>query len=106
MEFIGESYKILLFLFAIIGFLESRVPNPEKFYGHGLDDAFDRLSIYFGSSNRSFEEQVIASHNANCMQQLSVIYISMALLFCLAVTAAVTYGIFELGVTGKQFYPL
>jgi hypothetical protein len=26
----------------------------------------------------------------------------MALLFCLAVTAAVTYGIFELGVTGKH----
>jgi hypothetical protein len=25
--------------------LRSRVPNPEKFYGHGLDDAFDRLNL-------------------------------------------------------------
>jgi hypothetical protein len=38
-----------------------------------------------------------------CSSYIRYLHLSMALLFCLAVTAAVTYGIFELGVTGKQF---
>jgi hypothetical protein len=62
------------------------------------------VSIYFGSSNRSFTEGneiVIASiiTLTACSSYIRYLHLSMALLFCLAVTAAVTYGIFELGVT-------
>jgi hypothetical protein len=70
--------------------LRSRVPNPEKFYGHGLDDFFDRLQ-FTGSSHRSFTEGneiVIASiiTLTACSSYIRYLHLSMAL-FCLAVTA-------------------
>jgi hypothetical protein len=71
---------------------------------------FDRLPIYFGSSNEVLqkEEIVIASiiTLTACSSYIRYLHLSMALLFCLAVTAAVTYGIFRIGCHWKNNFTL
>jgi uncharacterized membrane protein YgcG len=109
--FIAENYKVLLFLYAIIGFLGAEFLTRKKFYGHGLDDAFligsqFTLAIAIGVFTEG-NEIVIASivTLTACSSYIRYLHLSMALLFCLALTAAVTYGMFELGVTGKTILP-
>jgi hypothetical protein len=65
--FIAENYKVLLFLYAIIGFLGAEFLTRKKFYGHGLDRSFYRRKR---NSN-------CLHCNVNCMQQLYPLFTSL-----------------------------
>lgn len=110
-EALDENFKIIVFLYAIIGFVGSEILTRQKFYGHGLDDAFLlgsqlTLAIAVGLLTEG-NEIVIASiiTLTALMSYLRYLHLSMALLFCLALTATLTYAMFELGNTGKTFLP-
>jgi hypothetical protein len=108
---IGENYKIMLFLYAIIGFAGAELLTRKKFYGHGLDDAFligsqFTLAVAIGIFTEG-NEIVIASiiTLTACSSYRRYLHLSMAILFCLAVTATLIYAMFELGATGKTILP-
>ncbi|MEZ7499524.1 hypothetical protein QO200_12335 [Flavobacterium sp. Arc3] len=110
-EALDENFKIIVFLSAIIGFVGAEVLTRQKFYGHGLDDAFIlgsqlTLAIAIGLFTDG-NEIVIASFITltALMSYLRYLHLSMALLFCFALTATLTYAMFELGNTGKTVLP-
>jgi hypothetical protein len=108
---IGENFKVIVFLYAAVGFVGAEVLTHLKFYGHGLDDAFLlgsqlTLAIAVGLLTDG-NEIVIASiiTLTACCSYLRYLHLAMALLFCLALTATLTYAMFELGSIGKTVLP-
>jgi len=108
---IGENFKVIVFLYAAIGFAGAEVLTRLKFYGHGLDDAFIwgsqfTLAVAIGLLTDG-NEIVIASiiTLTACCSYLRYLHLAMALLFCLALTATLTYAMFELGSIGKTVLP-
>ncbi|WP_339920028.1 hypothetical protein [uncultured Flavobacterium sp.] len=108
---IGENFKVIVFLYAAVGFAGAEVMTRLKFYGHGLDDAFIvgsqlTLAVAIGLLTDG-NEIVIASiiTLTALISYLRYLHLSMALLFCLALTATLTYAMFELGSIGKTVLP-
>lgn len=108
---IGENFKVIVFLYATVGFAGAEVMTRLKFYGHGLDDAFIvgsqlTLAVAIGLLTDG-NEIVIASiiTFTALISYLRYLHLSMALLFCLALTATLTYAMFELGSIGKTVLP-
>lgn len=108
---IDDNYEVLLFLFSIIGFVGAEVLAHQKFYGQGLDDAFIigsqlTLAIAIGILTDG-NEIVIASilTLTALISYLRYLHLSMALLFCLALTATLTYAMFKIGTIGKTILP-
>jgi hypothetical protein len=108
---IGENFKVIVFLYAAVGFAGAEVMTRLKFYGHGLDDAFIvgsqlTLAVAIGLLTDG-NEIVIASiiTLTALISYLRYLHLSMSLLFCLALTARLTYAMFELGSIGKTILP-
>lgn len=108
---IGENFKVIVFLYATVGFAGAEVMTRLKFYGHGLDDAFIvgsqlTLAVAIGLLTDG-NEIVIASiiTLTALISYLRYLHLSMALLFCLALTATLTYAMFELASIGKTVLP-
>ncbi|CAM3100010.1 hypothetical protein [Flavobacterium frigoris] len=108
---IGENFEVILFLYAAVGFAGAEALTRLKFFGQGLDDAFIigsqlNLAIAIGLLTNG-NEIVIASiiTLTALINYLRYLHLSMALLFCLALTATLTYAMFEIGTTGKTILP-
>lgn len=108
----GQTFwKICFYIFTIIGFVGSNILANQKYYGHGLDDAFNlgtllNLGIAIGITTEGYEI-VIAFFIAIAafLMYLRYIHLPSALIFCLAASAVLFYGMFEFGAIGKSILP-
>ena len=108
----GQTFwKICFYIFTIIGFVGSNILANQKYYGHGLDDAFNlgtllNLGIAIGITTEGYEI-VIAFFIAIAAFLIYIRYIHLpsALIFCLAASAVLFYGMFEFGAIGKSILP-
>lgn len=110
-DLITENLKVIVFLYAVVGFAGAEVLSRLKLYGHGLDDAFIvgsqlTLAIAVGILTDG-NEIVIASiiTITGLISYLRYLHLSMALLFCLALTVTVIYAMFKIGTLGKTILP-
>ena len=108
----GQTFwKICFYIFTIIGFVGSNILANQKYYGHGLDDAFNlgtllNLGIAIGITTEGYEI-VIAFFIAIASFSMYIRYIHLpsALIFCIAASAVLFYGMFEFGAIGKTILP-
>ena len=102
LEALDSNYAFLVFFFAIVGFAGAEILARSKFYGHGLDDAFIlgsqlNLAIAIGIASNGNELLIaIILTVTSLTSYLRYLHLSMALLLCLALTATLIFGIFEL----------
>ncbi|SNR37315.1 hypothetical protein [Flavobacterium sp. ov086] len=109
----GENFffKICCYIFAAVGFTGAELLANQKYHSHGLDDAFClgallNLGIAIGISTDGYE-LVIAVFVAIASFVLYRRYLHLLslLVFCLASTAILFYGLFEFGAIGKTILP-
>lgn len=111
LEALDSNYEFLVFFFAIVGFGGAEILARSKFYGHGLDDAFIlgsqlNLAIAIGIASNGNELLIASILTVTSLSSyLRYLHISMALLFCLAFTATLIFGIFELDESIHAFLP-
>ena len=111
LDTLGENYNVLIYLFAIVGFVATEILTKQKYYSYGLDDSFLIgtqlcLAIAVGISTDGNELAIaLTITSTSLLSYLRYVHLSMALLFCLATTASLVYSIFELGDIGKTILP-
>ncbi|WP_291285425.1 hypothetical protein [Flavobacterium sp.] len=109
----GEDafFKICCYIFALVGLGGAEFLANQKYYGHGLDDAFILgaiLNIGFAIAiTTEGYELMIAIFVAVMSFLLYSRYLNLLslLVFCLASTAVLFFGLFEFGETGKTILP-
>jgi hypothetical protein len=109
----GEEFffQICCYIFAGVGFAGAEFLANQKYYGHGLDDAFILGAIFnvgfaVGISTDGYE-LIIAIFMAIAAFVMYRRYLHLAslLVFCLASSAVLFYGLFEFGAIGKTILP-
>jgi hypothetical protein len=111
MDNLDTHYEYFVFFFAFIGFAATELLARSHFYGHGLDDAFIlgsqlTLAIAVGIATDGNEVIIATILTATALMcYLRYLHLSMALLFCLALTATLLFGIFELDDSIHAFLP-
>jgi len=109
----GENvfFEICCYLFAIVGFVGAELLAKQNYHNHGLDDAFIlgallNLGIAVGITTDGYEI-VIALFLAagSIFMFLRYLYLWAMLVFCLAVSALLFFGMFEFGQIGKAILP-
>jgi hypothetical protein len=110
-DLIDDNFKVLIFLYALVGFIGAEFLTKQKFYGHGLDDAFIlgaqltlaiAIGVYTDGNGLLIAVTIMVT---SLLSYLRYVHLSMALLFCLAATASLVYTMFELGDIGKNILP-
>ncbi|MDQ1165295.1 hypothetical protein [Flavobacterium sp. SORGH_AS_0622] len=103
--------EICCYLFAAVGFVGSELLAKQNFHNHGLDDSFilgALLNVGFaiGITTEGYEI-VIAFFVAvvAIFMFLRYLHLLSMLVFCLAVTAFLFFGMFEFGDLGKAILP-
>jgi len=103
--------EICCYLFAAVGFAGSELLAKQNFHNHGLDDSFilgALLNVGFaiGITTEGYEI-VIAFFVAvvAIFMFLRYLHLLSMLVFCLAVTAFLFFGMFEFGDLGKAILP-
>ncbi|MWB94213.1 hypothetical protein GON26_07550 [Flavobacterium sp. GA093] len=104
-------WKICFYIFTIIGITGAEFLAKEKYYQHGLDDAFIvgtilNFGIAVGITSDGYE-LVIAIFVAliSFLMYRRYLYTPAMLIFCCAFTAVLFYGLFEFGEIGKTILP-
>lgn len=111
LDAINENYSFLIYVYAAIGFVGTEILTKQKYYGHGLDDAFLlggqlTLAIAVGITTDGNELAIALTITiSSLLCYLRYVHLSMVLLFCLAATSSLIYTLFELGSTGKTILP-
>ena len=104
-------FQICCYLFAIIGFIGTELLATQNFHNHGLDDAFilgALLNVGFaiGITTEGYEMLIALFVSiASILLFLRYLHVLSMLVFCLAVTAFLFYGMFEFGDIGKAVLP-
>jgi hypothetical protein len=109
----GEEFffKICCYIFAVVGFVGAELLATQKYYNHGLDDAFILgaiLNVGFAIAiTTDGYELVIAAFVAVASFLLYSRYLHLLalLVFCFASSAILFYGLFEFGPIGKTILP-
>jgi hypothetical protein len=109
----GEEFyfKICCYIFAGIGFAGAEFLANQKYYGHGLDDAFilgTILNVGFaiGISTEGYELVIaIFMAIAAFVMYRRFLHLPSLVVFCLASSAVLFYGLFEFGPIGKTILP-
>lgn len=103
--------KIYCYLAAIVGFVGAEFLANQKYYGHGLDDAFClgailNIGIAIAITTEGYE-LIIAVFVAIASFAVYRRYLHLLslLVFCLASSAVLFYGLFEFGPVGKTILP-
>ncbi|MFQ3174393.1 MAG: hypothetical protein ACI8W0_001512 [Flavobacterium sp.] len=108
---IVENYKVVFYIYAIIGFVGTEILGRQKYYGYGFDDAFSlgaqfTLAVAVGVSTDGNGLLIALMITiTSLLSYLRYVHVSMALLFCLTATASLVYTLFEFGSTGKTILP-
>ncbi|MFH6994120.1 hypothetical protein [Flavobacterium sp. FlaQc-48] len=104
-------FNICCYIFAVIGFAGAEILASQKYYEHGLDDAFILGAILnIGVAvaiNTEGYELVIAFFVAvtSFIMYKRYLHLISLLVFCISVSALLFYGMFELGEIGKMILP-
>lgn len=109
----GENvfFEICCYLFAIVGFVGAELLAKQNYHNHGLDDAFIlgallNLGIAVGITTDGYEIVIALFLAAGSMCMfLRYLYLWAMLVFCLAVSALLFFGMFEFGQIGKAILP-
>jgi len=103
--------EICCYLFAAVGFVGSELLAKQNFHNHGLDDSFIlgallNLGFAIGITTEGYE-MAIAFFVAvvAIFMFLRYLHLLSMLVFCLAVTAFLFFGMFEFGDLGKAILP-
>ncbi|OXA75533.1 hypothetical protein SAMN05444397_101658 [Flavobacterium aquidurense] len=104
-------FKICCYIFAGIGFAGAEILANQKYYKHGLDDAFSlgtilNIGLAIGISTDGYELIiVIFMAIAAFVIYKRYLHLPSLLAFCLASSAVLFYGLFEFGPIGKTILP-
>ncbi|WP_433829845.1 hypothetical protein [Flavobacterium anhuiense] len=104
-------FQICCYLFAIIGFIGAELLATQNYHNHGLDDAFilgALLNVGFaiGITTEGYEMLIALFVSiASIFLFLRYLHVLSMLVFCLAITAFLFYGMFEFGDIGKAILP-
>jgi len=109
----GENvfFEICCYLFAVVGFVGAELLAKQNYHNHGLDDAFIlgallNLGIAVGITTDGYEIVIALFLAAGSMFMfLRYLYLWAMLVFCLAVSALLFFGMFEFGQIGKAILP-
>ncbi|MCD0471983.1 hypothetical protein [Flavobacterium sp. JAS] len=109
----GENFffKICCYIFAAVGFTGAELLANQKYHSHGLDDAFClgallNLGIAIGISTDGYELVIaIFVAIASFVLYRRYLHLLSLLVFCLASSAVLFYGLFEFGAIGKTILP-
>lgn len=104
-------FKICCYIFAGVGFAGAEFLANQKYYGHGLDDAFIlgailNIGFAIGITTDGYELiiAVFMAVTAFVMYR-RYLHLPSLLVFCLASSAVLFYGLFEFGELGKTILP-
>lgn len=104
-------FKICCYIFAGVGFAGAEFLANQKYYGHGLDDAFIlgailNIGFAIGITTDGYE-LIIAIFMAITafIMYRRYLHLPSLLVFCLASSAVLFYGLFEFGEIGKTILP-
>ncbi|MBF4464080.1 hypothetical protein [Flavobacterium sp. LC2016-12] len=104
-------FKICCYIFAGVGFAGAELLANQKYYGHGLDDAFIlgtilNIGIAIGITTDGYELiiAIFMAITAFVMYRRHL-HLTSLLVFCLASSAVLFYGLFEFGELGKAILP-
>lgn len=109
----GENFffKICCYIFAAVGFTGAELLANQKYYGHGLEDAFCLgaiLNVGFAIAITTEGYELIIAifvAIASFVMYRRYLHLLSLLVFCLASSAVLFYGLFELGPVGKTILP-
>lgn len=109
----GENvfFEICCYLFAIVGFVGAELLAKQNYHNHGLDDTFIlgallNLGVAVGITTDGYEIVIALFLAAGSMFMfLRYLYLWAMLVFCLAVSALLFFGMFEFGQIGKAILP-
>lgn len=109
----GEKFffNICCYIFAIVGFVGAELLANQKYYGHGLDDAFClgailNVGFAIGISTDGYELVIaVFVAIASFILYRRYLHLPSLLVFCLAASAVLFYGMFEFGAIGKAILP-
>ncbi len=109
----GEEFffKICCYIFAVVGFAGAEFLANQKYYGHGLDDAFIlgailNVGLAIGITTDGYELIIaIFMAVAAFIMYRRYLHLPSLLVFCLASSAVLFYGLFEFGAIGKTILP-
>ena len=104
-------FKICCYIFAGIGFAGAEFLANQKYYEHGLDDAFIlgailNIGFAIGITTDGYELiiAVFMAITAFVMYR-RYLHLPSLLVFCMASSAVLFYGLFEFGEIGKTILP-
>lgn len=104
-------FNICCYIFAAIGFAGAELLASQKYYGHGLDDAFIlgvllNIGIAVAITTEGYEIQIaFYVAIASFLMYRRYLHLLSLLVFCLAATAVLFYGLFEFGAIGRTILP-
>jgi hypothetical protein len=104
-------FNICCYLFAIIGFAGAEFFGQQKYYGHGLDDAFilgALLNVGFAIAitTEGYELNIaFFVAVASFIMYRRYLHLLSLLVFCVAASAVLFYGMFEFGAVGQMILP-
>ncbi|MDP5200571.1 hypothetical protein [Flavobacterium sp. DG2-3] len=104
-------FQICCYIFAIVGFAGAELLASKNFHNHGLDDAFilgALLNVGFaiGITTEGYEIIIaIFVTIAALLMFLRYLHVLSMLVFCIAITAFLFFGMFEFGEIGKAILP-
>ena len=104
-------FHIGFYVFAAVGFFGAELLANRQYHGHGLDDAFilggiSNLGVAIAMTTEGYE-LVIAFFVAiaSFIMYRRFLHLLSLLVFCIAATAILFYGLFEFGAIGKTILP-
>lgn len=103
--------KICCYIFAVVGFAGAEFLGNQKYYEHGLDDAFIlgallNVGIAVAVTTEGYELNIaFFVAIASFLMYRRYLHLLSLLIFCLAVSAVLFYGLFEFGSIGKTILP-
>ncbi len=107
----GAYFNICCYIFAGVGFAGAEALAKQQYYQHGLDDAFIlgailNIGCAIGITTDGYELIVaVFIAIAAFVMYRRYLHLPSLLIFCLASSAVVFYGLFEFGAIGKAILP-
>jgi hypothetical protein len=104
-------FSICCYIFAAIGFAGAEILANQKYFGHGLDDAFilgALLNIGFAIAitTEGYEIQIaVFVAVSSFFMYRRYLHLLSLLIFCIAAAAVLFFGMFEFGEIGKMILP-
>ena len=104
-------FNICCYIFAAIGFAGAEFLAVQKYYGHGLDDAFIlgailNIGFAIAITTEGYELQIALFVTiASFFMYRRYLHLLSLLVFCVAATAILFFGMFEFGDIAKTILP-